>query len=286
MRVLKETAMHKNFSLLALTAFTMVAGVASAQAVGLTLDQKENFLRSAEIKTTRGAKKGITGTVRATLADGLLTHDASIQKIDEEKQQFQTAMGTELQFRDTYKFNIAAYKLGRMIGLDSMIPPSIERSYAGTRGAWTWWVEDVQMDETQRLKQKAFGPDKDKWSRQYLIMKVFDQLIANNDRNAQNILYDKDWNLWLIDHSRAFRTRHTLTDVKGLSACDRQLLDKMKELTLEKLTSELKNWLRDTEIKAILARRDKIVAHFEKLGQAKIYEHLSRRTDALARTND
>jgi hypothetical protein len=278
--------MQKNLSLLALTGLTMVAGVASAQAVGLTLDQKEDFLRSAQIKTTRGAKKGITGTVRATLADGLLTHDASIQKIDEEKAQFQTVMGTELQFRDTYKFNVAAYKLGRMLGLDDMIPPSIERSFNGSRGAWTWWVEDVQMDEAQRLKQKTFGPDKDKWSRQYLIMKVFDQLIANNDRNAQNILYDKNWNLWLIDHSRAFRTRHTLTDLKGLSGCDRQLLEKMKELKLEKLTSELKTWLRDTEIKAILARRDKIVAHMEKLGQAKIYDHLPRRAEVTARTNE
>jgi hypothetical protein len=243
----------------------------------LTLDQKEEFLRTAEIKTMRGAKKGITGTVRATLSNGTLTHDASIQKIDEEKARFETARGTELQFRDSYKFNIAAYKLGRLLGLGEMIPPSVERNFSGSRAAWTWWVEDVNMDESQRLKKKEFGPDKEKWSRQYMIMKVFDQLIANTDRNMQNLLYDKDWRLWMIDHTRAFRIRHTLTDVKTLSNCDKQLLTRLKELTQAKLDAELKGWLRDMEIKAILARRDKIVEHFEKLGPAKTYEFLAQR---------
>ena len=56
------------------------------------------------------------------------------------------------------------------------------------------------MDEGERLKRKAEDPDKDHWSRQYVIMQVFDQLIANTDRNQTNILYDRDWKLWMIDH--------------------------------------------------------------------------------------
>jgi hypothetical protein len=55
------------------------------QAPQLTLEQKEQFLARATVKMTRGAKKGITGTVRGTLSDGTITHDASIQRIDEEK---------------------------------------------------------------------------------------------------------------------------------------------------------------------------------------------------------
>ena len=62
------------------------------------------------------------------------------------------------------------------------------------------WIENVAMDEVERLKRKAEDPDKDRWSRQYVIMQVFDQLIANTDRNQTNILYDKDWKLWMIDH--------------------------------------------------------------------------------------
>src|SRR3974377_1281672 len=49
------------------------------------------------------------------------------------------------------------------------------------------WIENVAMDEVERLKRKAEDPDKDRWSRQYVIMQVFDQLIANTDRNQTNI---------------------------------------------------------------------------------------------------
>ena len=37
-------------------------------------------------------------------------------------------------------------------------------------------------------------------------MKMFDNFICNKDRNAGNLLVDDDWNLYLIDHSRAFIT--------------------------------------------------------------------------------
>ena len=41
-------------------------------------------------------------------------------------------------------------------------------------------------------------------------MRVFDELIANTDRNLGNMLIDRQWKLWLIDHSRAFRLHETL----------------------------------------------------------------------------
>src|SRR6476469_7494713 len=92
--------------------------------VVLTLEQKEAFLKSASLKRMKGAKKGVTGTVRATLEHDALLHDASIQRIDEEQHKYQTERGTEYNFRDSWKFNVAAYRLGRMLGLDNMIPPS------------------------------------------------------------------------------------------------------------------------------------------------------------------
>ncbi|MBI3208673.1 MAG: PD40 domain-containing protein [Candidatus Solibacter usitatus] len=252
----------------------LLVGPLFCQTTPLTLEQKEQFLLNAKVIRTQGAKKGITGTIRATLSDGKITHDASIQRIDEEKARFDGLNGTEINFRDTYKFNIAGYRLGRMLGLGGMIPPSVDRVFDGSRASWTWWVEDVQMDEGTRLKQKVFGPDKDLWGRQTLIMRVFDQLIFNTDRNVQNILYDKEWRLWMIDHSRAFRTRTDLLNAKLLDRCDRHLLTAMKRLTMDMLKAELANYLRDPELKGILARREKIVAFFEKGGEAKLYDFL------------
>ena len=124
------------------------------------------------------------------------------------KARFESLTGTEFNFQDSYKLNIAAYRLGLPLGLDTRIPVSVERSFNGKPGPYTCWIENIQMDEVDRLKKKIEAPDKDRWSRQYLIMKTFDQLIYNMDRNATNMLYDKEWRLWMIDHSRAFR-RHT-----------------------------------------------------------------------------
>jgi hypothetical protein len=241
----------------------------------LSLEQKEEFLKNAKVMKTRGVSKGITGTVRATLSDGNLTHDASIQTIDEQKDRFQGTMGTEINFRDTYKFNIAAYRLARLIGLEGMVPPSVERSYQGKSGAWTWWVEDVLGDEGDRVHKKITAPNPDQWARQTHIMRVFHQLIYNTDaNNVGNILYDKNWRLWMIDHTRAFRMYTTLQNEKLLERCDRQLLANLKRLDEKGVRAELGKWLRPLEIKGIMARRDRIVAIFEKRGPQTLYDWL------------
>jgi hypothetical protein len=265
--------MLKTWALLAFLAPAAMAQTA-AGTLTLTLEQKEEFLRTAKVVRTREASKGVTRTLRATLSDGNITHEASIQSIDEKKTEFVTPQGREMNFRDTYKFNIAAYRLGRLLGLEGMIPPSVERSYAGNVAAFTWWVDDVIWDEENRLKKKIAPPDKDSYARQEHIRRVFHQLIYNQDANQGNILYDKSWRLWLIDHGRAFRLYTTLQDPKALQRCDRQLLAKMKQLNENTLKAELGEWLLSTEIKGLLARRDRIVAIFEKLGPASLYDWL------------
>ena len=70
-----------------------------------------------------------------------MTHDASIQAINDFKPVYATSMGTEINFKDTYKANIAAYRLGKMLGLADMIPPSVDREVEGDASAVTWWVD-------------------------------------------------------------------------------------------------------------------------------------------------
>jgi len=245
----------------------------------LTLEEKEEFLSTAKVASARGAKKGIAMTVRAKLSDGNVKHDASIQRIEEEKPRFETDKGTEINFRDSWQFNVAAYRLGRMLGLHDMIPPSVERPFEGRRGAWTWWIEDVTMDEIERVKKGENDPDSDHWARQYQIMKVFDQLISNMDRNQQNMLYDKHWRLWMIDHTRAFRVRTTVPDPKALQRCDQVLLERMKALNKDNLTDCIGKYVRPREIKGLLARRDQILATFEKLGPKAVYDYLPVRAE-------
>ena len=146
---------------------------------------------------------GITGSSRATLRLGAEEHDAHFQAIDERKAIFE-ARGTELGFRDAWQDNLAAYHLDRLLGLD-MVPVTVERSVRGKRGALTWWIDDVILNEQARVAKKVTPPDPTSWNAQTLILRVFDELIANTDRNQTNLLIDKHWKVWMIDHSRAFR---------------------------------------------------------------------------------
>jgi len=237
----------------------------------LTRAQKEEFLLNAKVVKAQNAAKGITDTQRATLTDGTLTHDASIQTHDEFQAKAELPSGTEFNFKDTWMFNLAAYKLDRLLGLN-MIPVTVERRYEGKSGSFTWWVDDVTMDEGERTKKKAEAPDSDNWNDQMHIVRVFDQLIYNEDRNLGNLLIDKSWQIWMIDHTRAFRTLPNLREPKNLARCDRDLLAKLKQLNTETLTKELGKYLRPLEIKGLLARRDRIVKAFADKGPSALYD--------------
>ena len=237
----------------------------------LTRAQKEEFLLKAKVVKTEHSKKGVTDTIRATLSDGAITHDASIQRIDDTKHNYETPTGNELVFRDTYKYNIAAYKLDKLLGTN-MIPPYVERSYQGSKGSFSWWVDDVQMDEETRQKKKMQSPDITSWYHQMHVVNVFSQLIYNTDLNMTNLLIDKGWNIWMIDFSRSFRSNTNLLDSKLLLECDNDLLAKMKQLNEATLNKELGNYVEGLGIKGLLARRDKIVKLFEDKGPSKMFD--------------
>jgi hypothetical protein len=270
MRRYDFTISRRLLTLLAAGFLTISAQSGPAPAAGLTRAQKEEFLLKAKIVNAKEAAKGITSTLRATLSDGQLTHDASIQRIDETKHNYQTTMGVEMLFRDSWMFNVAAYKLDRLLGLN-MIPTTVERSYQGTHGSFTWWVDDVLMDEEQRQAKKQQSPDQNSWNIQMNIVNVFDQLIYNTDRNMGNLLIDKNWQIWMIDHTRAFRTNANLMNAKVLASCDSALLEKLKQLDEATLKKEIGAYTDSMEIKGLLARRDKIVRAFEQKGPSALY---------------
>jgi hypothetical protein len=231
----------------------------------------ERFLKEAEIGSSKTTKKGVTDSVRATLSDGKLTHEAHIQNIDESKREFRSNQGVEFDFRDSYSFNIAAYKIDRLIGLN-MVPVSIGRTYRSKPSAFTWWIDDVLMDEGDKVKNKVSAPDPAYYSRQRQMMHVFDELISNTDRNQGNIVYTKDWRLWLIDHTRAFRKNSALKAPANVTRCDRQVYDKLKGLDRQTLKTEVGKLLDDGQIKSLLARRDAIIKKLDSLGPSALFD--------------
>jgi hypothetical protein len=209
-------------------------------------------------------KKGITDPWRLTLTDGTLTHDASFQAINEHTARKELASGTELNFVDSYKYNIAAYQLAELLGVEDMLPVYVERNWKGDAGSLSWWLP-VKMDEVERHKQNLTAPDADAWNNQMYKIRVLDQLIYDNDPNLTNVLIGADWKIWRVDFSRAFRLHKDLRNPGDLVRCDRQLFEKLKTLDGNELAAKTKGYLTKDEVKAVMARRDKIVTQFEKL---------------------
>jgi hypothetical protein len=232
----------------------------------LNKEQIKQFLLTAKVVGSHGSKKGVTAPLRLTLSDGTVTHDASFQAIDEHKPTATLSSGrTEMNFVDSYKYNIAAYALAELIGLDDLLPVYVERNWQGNTGSLSWWLP-VQMDEADRVKQKIPVPNPDAWDQQMYKIRVFDQLVYDADPNLTNVLIGQDFKIWRVDFSRSFRLYKDLKDPKeNLVRCDRQLLEKLKALDANELAAKTKHYLSKDEVKAVMARRDKIVAYFQKL---------------------
>ncbi len=253
----------KSVALIALASFAISFGAQNAE--NLTEEQIRDFLLNAKVIDFEESRTGITRPYKLTLEKNGLVHKASFQYVDEYRPYIQLNDGrTELNFRDTYKFSIAAFELAKLLGLGDMMPVTVERKYERKIGALSWWLPSM-MDEAKRREKKMQPPDPAAWDRQWQKMEVFWALVYDTDHNQHNILISENWRLWMIDFSRAFRQYTKLEKPERLVCCSRGLLEKLRQLDAEALKQKTKDWLGKEEIKGLMARRDKIVAHFEKL---------------------
>ena len=249
----------------ALALFAAVRVVAAADEPVRTKEQKERFLLTAKVVRSAPAHKGVTNTLRLTMTDGTLTHDAHFQPIDVHAMTKEMTDGRkEVNFVDSYKYNVAAYRLAEMLGLDDMVPVYVERTWEGKTGSFGWWLP-VQMDEADRVKRKLPVPDPHAWNQQMYRIRVLDQLVYDTDANFTNVQIGEDWKIYRIDFTRAFRRYRELQSPKDLVQCDRQLLAKLIALDANELAARTRGFLSKDEVKAVMVRRDKVVEHFQKL---------------------
>jgi hypothetical protein len=173
---------------------------------------------------------------------------------------------------DSWKYEIAAYRLDKLIGLN-MVPPAVERVFKKKQGALVLWI-DFQSSLLEIMEQGGRVPVRvadqlPAWNDLYYI---WGSLIANDDPTQQNIRFTKDWRMILIDHSRAFRSDKAYTErlvfgangIKKLGSTGqpflftglpRTLYEKIKALDLENIRQAVGPYLTDIEIEAVLARK-------------------------------
>ena len=210
----------------------------------------EDYLRVTTIARVESVPIGVTRPKRGFFPPGGLASSIAWKPLPP---------GRRSGYWESYKSEIAAYELDKLLKL-GMVPPAVERTFDGAMGAAVLWIEPV----TGWNKDRPVTGPQPEWNRQVSRMKLFDQLIANIDRNQGNLLYDADWHLFLIDHSRAFTDRTSLGGIAAPTLVDRVLWDRITALTREDVQTALDRWLDGRAIDALFKRRDLMRKEIEK----------------------
>ncbi len=246
---------------------------AAAQFLPEELDRRgewEDFLRTAEVVSSEQmtGREAVTSPWILTLRKGDLTHRAL----------WKNAEGRMGGFWEGWQYEVAAYLLDKHLGLN-IIPPTVERRFRDQRGSCQLWVDGCMSLREREEKKIKMPPAKVFfWNRATYLQRLWDNLIANEDRHMNQILITPDWRMILIDHSRSFRTAGKFTKSliytakhregpKLMSELPRALVEKVRALDADAVRAAVGDYLSDEEIRAVVVRRGLILQEIDRLVQ-------------------
>jgi len=239
--------------------------------------ENEEFLKTAEIVRSEPVGEGVTAPWKLFLRKDGREHKAAWKNVV-------TQPGGP---PDEWRYEIAAYRLDKLLGL-KLVPPAVERNFNGKPGALSYWAENryslLKIEESAGAIQIPADALEQTNKMKYLC-RLWDSLIANDDRTQQNILYTEDWRTILIDHSRAFRTDgeygtrliygvrgiKTMSDGQGgrrpvlFRRIPRVFLDRLRTLDAAAVEAAVGPYLTKTEIAAVLVRKDLILTEVKEM---------------------
>jgi dimeric dUTPase (all-alpha-NTP-PPase superfamily) len=224
----------------------------------------EDFLQSAKIVDQRQMSKseGVTRPWVLTLEKDGVTQRAF----------WKNPTGSPGGYQESWKTEIAAYRLSKTLGLD-MVPPTVEKEREGDKGSCQlgakYWKN---FEEIINEKLQAKGIQYVHFIRKLSLQRAWDNLVNNIDRHRRNYLITEDWRMILIDHSRAFMTdkkynEKLFYDEKNkenknfiMDQLPRAFVEKLKSLDAASIKSAVGEYLTEKEIDATLKRRDMMIA--------------------------
>jgi len=229
----------------------------------------EAFLAEAEIIKTSPVPTGITLPRKLTLRGDGFEACAVFKDVDILRHKVTEIINGRnrfsLDWRDSYRYDIAAYELDRLLGLDR-VPPVVPRNIKQDPGAVSIWLAKTVNEFDRSRKLKVEPPDQGRWNQQLLLMQVFDNLVANRDCNLGNVLIDPNWRLWFIDCSRCFGvTKSMYYPLKKITRCERGIWLGLKNLDETEVRERLAPYLSPTEMDALLVRHGKMIRYFQEL---------------------
>ncbi len=223
-------------------------------------DELLDFLRTAEVVESEEIPAGITKPLRLVLEKDGVRARAAFRYEEVERKDVSIEGRHYRRFRDSCRFECAAYRLARLLGLER-IPPTTDRKFQGRSGSVQIWVEG-SLDE----EAKGFRPPNPlAYVQQTWDQDFFDNLILNVDRNSANIVVDESYKLWLIDHTRAFQPVPELLDAERVTRINRTMWTRLKGMDEEALKEAVDPYLDGEEVMCLVRRRQLLLEHVEAL---------------------
>lgn len=221
------------------------------------------FMREAEVIEQKEVGDGITKPLRLVLEKDGMRMRAIFRHVDEKKDRMIVNGTTYVQFRDSFKHEVAAFRLALLLGINR-VPVAMPYTHNGDLGSLQVWVENART-ERARVEGEIDFPESMGWNKQRHLMLAFDALVYNIDRHGGNMLYDKDWTLWFIDHTRAFQVNKEPFQGNSVYFVEANFFKRLKEVEDEEIEEVLEPLLGKHHVKAVLKRRKKLVSHIEKM---------------------
>jgi hypothetical protein len=219
----------------------------------------ENYLKTAKVISTGVIPEGRTRAWDVMLDDGIIKRKARFKHINVAR--------PENLIADSYTYEVAAYKLDKLLGIEIM-PPIVERKIKNIKGSLQFFIEDCfSLDEKQRKKIKP--PDEERFQDELAQITIFENLTYNKRVIKDVLIHKSDWKVCRVDFSQAFAPTHELFPDFEASRCSKKLYLNLKKLDKETVESKLGDYLYDKEIEALLVRKKLIIEKIEELIEQK-----------------
>lgn len=212
----------------------------------------ERLLREGAIVSSEEVGEGITGALRLVVRLRDQEARAVFKSVETVVDGYRYGTEKVARFRDSWKHEVAAYELDRLLGL-GLVPATVERRLDGRRGSVQAWVDRP----LERFRPSPPPADAARADHNVHAQRLFDYLVFNTDRHVNNVLLDASWRPVAIDNSIAFHP--FLEPYRPLYRFPRAPLAALKALDPKVLAERMKGLLEKEELKGLLARRERVL---------------------------
>lgn len=225
---------------------------------GMSDAEIEEFLRTAEVTGVEPLAASEDGRRRVTLESGERRLSAIFHARDRAPRLPEGRWARAHEGAERYLHELAAYRLDRLLGLH-MVPVTVERRIGEEAGVLRLLIEDGFWEYERREREIPFTGSCD-LKAQYDMMGAFDLLILNAGPQLGLLRYDREWQLWLMDQSRAFGTRDVAAELRrsGFRPTP-QLAEALENVTPE-AAEFLAEYLHRRQVRALLDRAARLRA--------------------------